>query len=214
MSEIKSEKLWQAQFSRRSVLKAAAAGVAVTALQSAFRLDALAYENALREGLQVFNPIEAETVTAVAARIWPGDDDDPGAREAGVVHYIDRALAGPYSEDAVTYHVGLLELDAAARERHDAPFRDLTESQQDGLLTDMDEGATIDGFDRIDPQSFFGTMRTHTMEGLFADPIYGGNRDFAGWRAVGYPGPYYLYTAEEQQSFEPLDKPFQSVADL
>ncbi len=50
------------------------------------------------------------------------------------------------------------------------------------------------------------------MEGLFADPIHGGNRDFAGWRAVGYPGAYYVYTEEEQQTFEPLDRPFQSIA--
>jgi gluconate 2-dehydrogenase gamma chain len=61
---------------------------------------------------------------------------------------------------------------------------------------------------------FLDIARIHTMEGLFADPIYGGNRDFAGWRAVGYPGPYYVYTEEEQQSFEPLDKPLQSIADL
>jgi gluconate 2-dehydrogenase gamma chain len=62
--------------------------------------------------------------------------------------------------------------------------------------------------------AFFALVHAHTMEGLFADPIYGGNRDFAGWRAVGYPGAYYVYTEEEQQSFEPLDKPFQSIADL
>ena len=61
-------------------------------------------------------------------------------------------------------------------------------------------------------QTFFNLVLTHTMEGLFSDPIYGGNRDFAGWRAVNYPGAHYVYTEEEQQNFEPLDKPFASIA--
>lgn len=61
---------------------------------------------------------------------------------------------------------------------------------------------------------FVEFARNHTMEGLFSDPVHGGNRDFAGWRAVGYPGPYYVYDEEQQQSFEPLDLPLQSVADL
>lgn len=61
---------------------------------------------------------------------------------------------------------------------------------------------------------FMNVVRIHTMEGLFADPVHGGNRDFAGWRAVGYPGPYVYYGEEEQQSFEPLNQPLQSVADL
>lgn len=61
---------------------------------------------------------------------------------------------------------------------------------------------------------FMNVVRIHTMEGLFSDPVHGGNRDFAGWRAVGYPGPYVVYGEEEQQSFEPLNQPLQSVADL
>jgi gluconate 2-dehydrogenase gamma chain len=61
---------------------------------------------------------------------------------------------------------------------------------------------------------FMDLVRVHTMEGLFADPVHGGNRDFAGWKAVGYPGPYIVYTAEQQQSFEPLNLPLQSVADF
>ncbi len=63
-------------------------------------------------------------------------------------------------------------------------------------------------------KAFLDLVRVHTMEGLFSDPVYGGNRDFAGWRAVGYPGPYIVYGAEEQQSFEPLNQPLQSIADL
>ena len=46
-------------------------------------------------------------------------------------------------------------------------------------------------------QAFFNTVRTHTMEGMFADPIYGGNKDFAGWRLIGFPGA--------QPAFSPAD---------
>jgi gluconate 2-dehydrogenase gamma chain len=66
----------------------------------------------------------------------------------------------------------------------------------------------------LGPSSSFEMIRTHVMEGIFSDPIYGGNRDFAGWRVVNYPGAHYVYSAEEQQVFEPLAKPFQSVGDL
>jgi gluconate 2-dehydrogenase gamma chain len=93
------------------------------------------------------------------------------------------------------------------------------------VAADVDEGGasrdigipTVAGLDK--PQAatlleFLNVVRVHTMEGLFSDPSYGGNRDFAGWRAVGYPGPYVFYGEEEQQSMEPLDQPLQSIADL
>jgi gluconate 2-dehydrogenase gamma chain len=62
--------------------------------------------------------------------------------------------------------------------------------------------------------AFLTVALNHTMEGLFADPVYGGNKDFAGWAAIGYPGPYVVYTAEQQQSYEPLGLPLQSIADF
>jgi gluconate 2-dehydrogenase gamma chain len=93
------------------------------------------------------------------------------------------------------------------------------------VAQDVDEGGAsrdvampiVAGLDK--PQAatllaFLNVVRVHTMEGLFSDPSYGGNRDFAGWRAVGYPGPYVFYNEEQQQSFEPLDQPLQSIADL
>ena len=49
-------------------------------------------------------------------------------------------------------------------------------------------------------QAFFNTVRTHTMEGMFADPIYGGNKDFAGWRLIGFPGAQPLFTPEDLES--------------
>ena len=55
------------------------------------------------------------------------------------------------------------------------------------MITALEQGKAT-GFTWPTPQAFFNTLRTHTMEGMFADPVYGGNKDFAGWRLVGFPG--------------------------
>ena len=208
--------------SRRTFLKGTAGTLAVLATQSAFELDARAAREA--EGFQFFTPEEADTFEAIAARIWPGDEDDPGAREAGAVHYVDRALAGPYAELQHAYRVALDHLEQTAQQRFGDSFVQLDEEQQDSLLAELEE--LEEGDDPLQdmpgrqlelglgPESTFEMFRKHTMEGVFADPMYGGNRDFAGWRAVNYPGAHYIYSAEEQQVFEPLEKPFQSVGDL
>ena len=65
-----------------------------------------------------------------------------------------------------------------------------------------------------DVSEFLNIVLTHTIEGLFADPAYGGNRDKAVWESLRYGGPYYVHTEEQQTSFEPLDLPVQSIADL
>ena len=61
---------------------------------------------------------------------------------------------------------------------------------------------------------FFELLLTHTRQGLFSDPAYGGNRDFIGWKSIGYPGPRFLYTAEMQTTFAPLELPLRSLADM
>ena len=206
--------------SRRTFLRGAAGSLALLAVQAAFRLDLQAQQEAL-EGFQFFTHEEAEIFEAVAARIWPGDEDDPGAREAGVVYYVDRALAGPYAQYQQAYRVALDELAQTASQRFGSSLRDLEGAQLDTLLAEFEERE--DDLDAmpgrelelgLGPASAFEMFRKHTMEGVFSDPIYGGNRNYAGWRVVDYPGAHYIYTAEEQQTFEPLSKPFQSLADL
>ena len=56
----------------------------------------------LKIPLRFFTADEALIVAAAASRIFPSDDSGPGAKEAGVVIYIDRQLAGPYGRDR--YH--------------------------------------------------------------------------------------------------------------
>src|SRR5882672_3794197 len=152
------------------------------------------------EGLGAFlNRDDAATVAAFTERLMPGAPGKPGARDAGVLNYIDLALAGAYADLQEFYRRGLAQLDQYCRKTNDASFVQLTATQQDAVITAMVEGKAA-GFTWPTSQSFFNTVRTHTMEGMFADPVYGGNKDFAGWRLVGFPGAQAIFTPADMQN--------------
>jgi gluconate 2-dehydrogenase gamma chain len=146
-----------------------------------------------------FNQHDAATVAAFAERLMPGAPGKPGAREAGVLNYIDLALAGAYADLQDFYRRGLAQLDAYCRSIHREPFARLRADQQDAVIRALEDG-TASGFAWPTSQEFFTTIRTHTMEGMFADPVYGGNKDFAGWRLVGFPGAQPVFTPADMQS--------------
>jgi hypothetical protein len=146
-----------------------------------------------------FNDADAETVAAFTERLMPGAPGKPGARDAGVLNYIDLALAGAYADLRDFYRRGLKQLDAYCRKTYGQPFVRLAAAQQDEVIGALEEGNAGE-FAWPTAQAFFTTMRTHTMEGMFADPIYGGNKDFAGWRLISFPGGQPLFTPEDLES--------------
>jgi gluconate 2-dehydrogenase gamma chain len=146
-----------------------------------------------------FNHDDAITMAAFTERLMPGAPDKPGANETGVLNYIDLALAGAYSDLQDFYRRGLAQLDAYCRKTYNTSFQHLTAAQQDEMLAALDEGKAT-GFAWPTAQDFFNAVRTHTMEGMFADPLYGGNKDFAGWRLVGFPGAQAMFTPIDLQS--------------
>jgi gluconate 2-dehydrogenase alpha chain len=166
-------------------------------------------------GLVTLNPHEARTAAALFDRMFPADENGPGATEVGVVSYLDGALAGAYADKIEIYRVGLAALDRAAKGLCDAPFADCEAEQQDDLVGKLERGELPD-FRTPPQQSFFGMLREHLQEGLFADPVYGGNRDKLGWKFLGHPGVWLENSAEEQLSTEPVTKggKFQSLEDL
>jgi hypothetical protein len=212
-----------ASVDRRTFLRRSAGTLAALAVATAFRLDAQA-QQAARERYLFLRRDEVELLEALASRIWPSDDEGAGAVEAGAVHYIDRALAGPYAGYQQAYRIVLHDLNELVRRRFGVGARGLAEEQIDlliGELEDRDEDQDpLPGLPGrqlelgLGPSTTFDMIRRHVMEGVFCDPVHGGNRDFAGWRVVGYPGAHFVYSAEEQQVFEPLEKPYQSVGDL
>jgi len=146
-----------------------------------------------------FNDDDAVTVAAFAERLMPGTPGKPGATEAGVLNYIDLALAGAYADQQDFYRRGLAELEAHCRVAHGKPFAQLAAAQQDDVIAALEQDRP-NTFTWPSAQAFFATLRTHTMEGMFADPVYGGNKDFSGWRLVGFPGAQPLFSPADIQS--------------
>ena len=167
------------------------------------------------DGLLTFNQAEARTATVLFERLFPTDERGPGATEIGVVAYVDRALAGAYADVREVYRLGLRALNDAAETRWRAPFAEGTATEQDALLADLERGA-VAGWEAPEQRRFFEMARAHLQEGLFADPLYGGNKEKLGWRVLGHPGVWLDNTAEENLSPEPVAKGgvIQSLADI
>jgi len=145
-----------------------------------------------------FNAQDAATVAAFAERLMPAAPGKPGARDANVLNYIDLALSGAYAELQEFYRRGLAQLDAYCRKAYNEAFVRLDGDRQDLVIAAVEQGKAA-GFTWPTAQAFFETVRTHTIEGLFADPVYGGNKDFAGWKLVGFPGGQAVYTPADLQ---------------
>jgi hypothetical protein len=156
------------------------------------------HANAVQHGA-FFNYEQAATMAAFTERLMPGAPGKPGASDAGVVNYIDLALAGAYADLQEFYRAGLAQLDAHCRKTYNESFVQLDASRQDAVIAAIEQGKAAE-FSWPRGPEFFNLIRTHTMEGMFADPIYGGNRDFAGWRLVGFPGAQGDFTPGDLQN--------------
>jgi gluconate 2-dehydrogenase gamma chain len=153
------------------------------------------------EALETLTAAEADILEAICARLIPSDENGPGAAEARAAHYIDRALTGPLRTSRDAYAAGLAAIDAYAQASKGAPFATLSPRDQDAVLTDMENNAAT-GF-MPNASTFFNLVRTHTIQGTFCDPYYGGNANFVGWNLIGYPGLRMAVTPEEQRMSAP-----------
>jgi len=151
----------------------------------------------VREALESLTAAESDILEAITARLIPTDAEGPGAKEARAAHYIDRALAGPLASSHPAYTAGLAALDAHARAAKGAAFAQLSPTDQDAVLADV-EANRASGF-TPNGAAFFNMVRAHTIEGTFSDPYYGGNADFAGWDLINYPGVRVSVAPTEQQ---------------
>lgn len=147
----------------------------------------------------VFSESEWNLVEAITGRIIP-TDQDPGAIEAGCVNFIDKALAYEEADLRDLYHQALEAIDEAARIRFGESFAAVRAEQQDEVLAAVEAGQLPGWPTRQSSQTFFQIICTHTIIGFLADPSYGGNVNYAGWRTIGYPGPRHEfggYTPEQ-----------------
>jgi len=152
------------------------------------------------------NESELTTLRAAIDRLIPADDLGPGAVDSGVDVYIATTLAGYGAATLPLYQQGLAALDTAAG---GDGFAALDVAAQDDLRGQAEAGNLADA-----PAGFFGLMLEHTRQGMFGDPIYGGNKDFAGWDLLRYPGIKLVWDAEEQAIGTEIEPAHESVADL
>jgi gluconate 2-dehydrogenase gamma chain len=133
--------------------------------------------------LSVLSAAEAREIEALAAQIIP-TDTSPGAREAGVIFFIDRALATFDADKRALYTEGLRQAQDKRRELFPASH----------TIAALQPDEQIRLLHAIENTGFFDLLRTHTSMGFFGNPSYGGNRDQAGWKLIGF---------EDKHQFEP-----------
>ena len=140
----------------------------------------------------------------IAARLVPSDALGPGALEARAAHYIDRALGGALADSAEAYRSGFAAFDRYCRMSRGKPFVELSPTDQDSVLIDVESGAaTGSGAGFVGSSAaFFNMVKAHTWQGMFGDPYYGGNANFVGWDLLGYPGVRTMVSAADQQRME------------
>ena len=125
--------------------------------------------------LHLLDPAQARDVEAVAAQIVPSGDT-PGAREAGVVYFVDHVLAGIFAADAADFLAALGTFQQGWAITHPAA----------GMFADADPSLQFEYLKTVENTPFFQAMRFFTITGLLALPSYGGNRDKVGWKMVGF----------------------------
>jgi gluconate 2-dehydrogenase gamma chain len=175
-----------------------------------------------------FTGEEGRAIEALADCIIPPDPQTPGGKDSGSAIFIDRQLAGPYGRQdglyvrppfmkgtksqgnqsekgpAQDYRDGLAALDLACKAKFTGKaFADLSDQDKDAALKGLENGDfKLDG---TDGKAFFDLVIKDVQMGFFADPIYGGNRDMAGWKLIGFPGTRYDYR-------DVIEKPNQAYA--
>ena len=166
-------------FSRREFVATVGSIGAVWLLaDAAERSEAMAHAahqvRAAQPSLTVLTREQAAEVEAFASRIIP-TDDTPGAREAGVVYFIDRGLSSWAQGQRPMFMEGLAKLarDVEAKFRGQSKLSALTPQQQDEVLKSIEQ------------TPFFGMIRFGTLAGMFSLPTHGGNKDFVGWKLIG-----------------------------
>ncbi|HEV2273715.1 MAG TPA: gluconate 2-dehydrogenase subunit 3 family protein [Acidobacteriaceae bacterium] len=170
-----------------------------------------AAQTMVKAPLRFFTAEEARVIQAACARIFPSDESGPGATEAGVVIYIDRQLASPYGKDKYRYTKGpwissVPEHGYQGKETPQESYRagiPLLGGDFPGLAPEQQD-ARLEG---VEKTRFFELLHIHTVEGMFCDPMHGGNAGLAGWRLIGFPGPVMSYRDKVQKYYGKAYRP-------
>lgn len=167
------------------------------------------------QALMYFNQDQFQIVEAAVERIFPEDENGPGAKKLQVAYYIDHQLAGGWGTGAKEYtqgpffpgeptqgyqghlnrqqlfDIGLKGIEDYSLQKYKKRFKDLETSDQDEILTKLSEGEVpLKG---VASAYFFSLLRSATLEGVYSDPLYGGNHNMEGWKMKNFPGHQMSY---------------------
>ncbi|MEL7312256.1 MAG: gluconate 2-dehydrogenase subunit 3 family protein [Pseudomonadota bacterium] len=184
------------RLSRRNFMQASALSMAPWLARLSISAGAIAatacQQHESQSGFVALTASQADDLGAIAARIMP-TTETPGATEAGVIHFIDAALAEAMSDRKPPIEAGLIQFNEALKAAHPtaSKFSALSETEQDDFLRTQEDTA------------LFNSVRVMTLWGMFALPQYGGNKDYVGWELLGFEGrpnawqyPFGYYDAQ------------------
>lgn len=185
------------------------------------------------EALMFFTQEQYAITQAAVERIFPADDNGPGAKDLGVAFFIDHQLAGDWGFNARDYmqppfyvgektqgyqgrinrreifYIGLRELQNYSQKKYKKDFPSLSPEEQDAVLTAFQNDEV--NVTTISASGFFNLLRSSTLEGVYSDPLYGGNKNMQGWAMRDYPGNQMTYTNIIEKDFTVV--PPQSLRD-
>jgi gluconate 2-dehydrogenase gamma chain len=215
---MKDQNLGRRDFLKGAVVGGAAAATSTGLPQSA-QAQAPAATAPAASGYEFLNVEEAAFVEAMVDHMVPADDLTPKGTDIGINVFIDRALAGAWGKGdrlymqgpwkpgvpsqgyqlpltpAQLYRAGIEATNVHCQKTYGKPFDRLDEKQREEVLLGLST-AKIKFDSGLPVRPFWTTVYETVVEGMFSDPIYGGNRNKAGWRMVGFPGVVALYRDE------------------
>lgn len=170
---------------------------------------------------------EFNILAAATERIFPKDDLGAGAIDLGVPYFIDRQLAGQYGSNSKEYMQGpfgaglptqgyqsrltraeiftqgIQSLETEAKKRYKKSFTDISDKERDVILTAFQKDEIK--MKGVTAAFFFNLLRSATIEGAYADPLYGGNKNMEGWKMKGFPGHQMSYiNVIEKEGFQKI----------
>lgn len=187
------------------------------------------------EGYSFFHPEEAAFIEAAIDRLIPADATGPSATEAGVQFYLDKQMNGAWGAGERLYRsgpwqagtpsqgyqlpfipselirTGLRGIMDDIKKKHRTTFEKLSSADQDAYLKSLQTSET--DFGGVPGNVFFDSLWALTIEGYFSDPVYGGNKDMASWKMIGFPGAYANYYHLVDQHGLAYNRPPMSLAE-
>ena len=166
-------------------------------------------------GYEFFNANESAFIEAAVDTLIPADETGPGAVETGVATYVDRQMAGAYGKGDRLYlegpfhegtpqqdyqlsmmpseliRMGIADVNGHTENRFSKPFASLSKADRIAVMMGLD--ARKIELPNVPTDAFFGLLLQLTVEGYFADPLYGGNGNKASWKMIGFPGANAMY---------------------